>query len=187
MMQDSFVDQAMSSMIGTDIGIVQNLLKDAERAIGSDIPTARACLSRLLALLDNKEDAIELPSGTIAPMSQAAPVAGGLATWQKRRIESFLEDHIDTPFSVTMLAGLVRLTPSHFCKVFKRSFGIGPSAHIMRRRIERAQAAILSTNEPMSQIALAHGFADQAHFSRVFRQMVGESPSRWRRLHQAEI
>ena len=64
---------------------------------------------------------------------------------------------------------------------FKRSFGETPFAFIAPRRMLRAQELMLSTDEPLSQIALAWGLCDQSNFTRVFRGIVGEGPNAWRR------
>lgn len=45
---------------------------------------------------------------------------------------------------------------------------------------------MLATEEPLSQVALDCGFADQSHFSRLFRRQEGSSPSAWRRAHDAK-
>ena len=75
----------------------------------------------------------------------------------------------------------MRLSPAHFSRAFRTSFGCSPLEYVTRRRMERAQGLMLSTDIPLSQIALDCGFADQAHFSRLFRRVVGESPRVWRR------
>ena len=69
----------------------------------------------------------------------------------------------------------------HFCRVFRVSFGHSPHAYITRRRIERAQGLILTTGRTLGEIALDCGFADQAHFTKIFRRLCGESPGKWRR------
>jgi AraC family transcriptional regulator len=53
--------------------------------------------------------------------------------------------------------------------------------HIIRLRLELAQRMMLSTEEPLSQIALACGLADQSHLSKLFRNELGETPGAWRR------
>jgi transcriptional regulator GlxA family with amidase domain len=50
--------------------------------------------------------------------------------------------------------------------------------------VERAQDLLLATDEPISQIALACGLADQCHLCRLFRKLAGESPAAWRRARQ---
>jgi len=61
----------------------------------------------------------------------------------------------------------------------------GGDGYIMRRRVERAQGLMLTTNIPLAQIAVSCGIADQAHFNRLFRRFVGETPGTWRRARVA--
>ncbi|HXK39796.1 MAG TPA: helix-turn-helix transcriptional regulator [Candidatus Paceibacterota bacterium] len=81
---------------------------------------------------------------------------------------------------------MARLSPCHFSRVFRESFGCSPHGYISRRRVEHAQGLMLSGDAPLSQIALDCGFADQAHFSRTFRSIVGESPRTWRRVRVSQ-
>jgi AraC-like DNA-binding protein len=106
---------------------------------------------------------------------------GGLAPWQMRKVTSHIETNLDTSIRSGDLAALLRLTPCHFSRAFRNSFGHSPLEYVIRRRMERAQGLMLSTDAPLSQIALECGLADQAHFSRLFRRIVGESPRAWRR------
>jgi AraC-like DNA-binding protein len=53
--------------------------------------------------------------------------------------------------------------------------------YVVVRRVERAKTIIRETKEPLAEVALACGFADQAHLNRRFRDVVGVSPGRWRR------
>jgi AraC-like DNA-binding protein len=86
------------------------------------------------------------------------------------------------------LAAVARLSVSHFSRAFRVSFGQPPHGYVMSRRIEKAKRLILS-NEPMSlaQVALSCGLSDQAHLSRMFRNLVGESPTAWRRRYWSPI
>jgi AraC family transcriptional regulator len=142
------------------------------RTLGQDPDAARAAAQQLVRLL--------------TPAPAAAPARGGLAPWQQRKIERYLGEHLEGPVHVGTLAAELPLSVSHFCRAFKESFGETPHAHIMRLRFERAQALMLTTAEPLSQIALACGLADQAHLSKLFRRHVGDTPSRWRRRHTGE-
>ncbi len=91
------------------------------------------------------------------------------------------------PIRSSELATLVRLSPAHFSRAFRNSFGCSPLEYVTRRRMERAQGLMLSTDTPLSQIALDCGLADQAHFSRLFRRVVGETPRAWRRARVAPL
>jgi AraC family transcriptional regulator len=106
---------------------------------------------------------------------------GGLAPWQIRKLASYVDANLGGPIRSEELAALVRLTPCYFSRVFRNSFGNSPCEYVMRRRVERAQGLMLSTDAPLSQIALDCGFSDQSHFCRLFRRVVGEAAATWRR------
>jgi AraC family transcriptional regulator len=157
--------------------IVVKLLEDAGRILGNDCEAARACIDRAAALLRGGRDHW---AGGVDRMP-ARPARGGLAAWQSRRIKAHIEASLSSTIRLTDLAGVTRLSRSHLSRAFKKSFGETPSSYIARRRIEQAQDMMIATNEPLSQIALECGLTDQAHFSRLFRRIVGTSPSLWRR------
>jgi len=108
-------------------------------------------------------------------------VRGGLAPWQVHKVASYIETNLGSPIRTESLASVARLSRSHFSRAFRNSFGDSPIEYIIRRRIERAQELMLSTNASLSQIAHDCGFADQAYLCRLFRRFVGESPGTWRR------
>jgi AraC-like DNA-binding protein len=85
------------------------------------------------------------------------------------------------------LAQLLDLSASHFCRAFKCTFGVSPRDYVLRRRIEVAQGLMLTTSEPLSSIALRCGMCDQAHFTRSFHRVVGETPYVWRRTRRGAL
>lgn len=106
---------------------------------------------------------------------------GGLAPWQARLVEAHVDGNLNRNITVEELAGLTRLSISHFGRAFKQSFGMAPHAYITSLRLALARDLMLTTQEPLSQIALTVGLADQSHLSRLFRQHMGQSPFAWRR------
>jgi AraC family transcriptional regulator len=106
---------------------------------------------------------------------------GRLIAWQARKVRDYVDSHITGPILVADLCALVRLSEAHFSRSFKRTFGESPHAFVLRRRLEFAAQYMLQTGVPLSDIALQCGFADQAHFSKRFREAVGLNPSAWRR------
>ena len=111
---------------------------------------------------------------------------GSLARWQAKRVIAYIESNIGLNIRVVDLAGVARLSTSHFSRAFRASFGQPPSAYVKALRVRYAQVIVLNTREPLSQVALDCGWSDQAHFTRVFRKIVGISPSAWRRQIQSE-
>jgi AraC-like DNA-binding protein len=133
---------------------------------------ASECLQRAEALLE----IVEQPA---APASSIGPQ--GLAPWQIRRVLTHVNSNLDTTIRNRDLAAVARLCESHFNVAFRKSVGQSPHEYIIRRRMERAQGLMLSTDKALSEIAAECGLADQPHFTRLFRRIVGESPAAWRR------
>jgi AraC family transcriptional regulator len=104
-----------------------------------------------------------------------------LIAWQVRKLRDYIDSHITGRILVSDLCPLVRLSEAHFSRSFKRTFGESPHAFVLRRRLEFAAQYMLQTDVPLCDIALRCGFADQAHFSKQFRQANGLNPSAWRR------
>jgi transcriptional regulator GlxA family with amidase domain len=105
---------------------------------------------------------------------------GGLAPWQLARVGGHIERGLASRLTNSRLASLVRLSEDHFARAFKASIGCSPHAYVVMRRIERAKALMLTSDLPLSQIAVAAGFSDQSHLSRCFRNKVGAAPALWR-------
>ncbi|MFI8747022.1 helix-turn-helix domain-containing protein [Pseudomonas sp. NPDC077186] len=104
----------------------------------------------------------------------------GLTRWQTRRLDQYISDNLAAAIRTCDLAAQLKLSSSHFSHVFKQTFGITPLAYVARKRIEAAREMMLATDQPLTQIAQAHGFCDQSHFSRTFRRETGLSPLMWR-------
>jgi AraC family transcriptional regulator len=153
--------------------VVGELVVALNSALNNERDSAHQSLSRAAALLETTEE----------PRPSMTAVKGGLALWQVREVASRVEKNLDKPIRSSDLATALRLTPCHFSRVFRTSFGESPLQYITKRRIERAKRLMLSTNSPLSQIAFDCGFADQAHFSRLFRRVAGDSPQAWRRSY----
>jgi AraC family transcriptional regulator len=148
--------------------------------LNEELDAAQACLQRAASVLRLAPCTSGL-SGTV-PQNARHLSRGGLAPWQARVLQAHIEAHLDAAIRTTELAKLVQLSSFHFCRVFRVSFGNSPHGYVTRRRIERAQGLMLTTKLPLGQIAVGCGFADQAHFTKLFRKFTGESPGEWRRV-----
>lgn len=179
----------MHMQIETDLSLAQQhslavvlagLLQDADRAMDTDRQAARAFITRAAGLLQLDRGTPPGEKNGEKEKKPARPVSM-LAPWQMRRVLAHIEAALPAPIPLQDIAGIARLSPGHFSRAFKGSFGVAPHGYILRRRVERAQELMLTTNQPLCDIALACGFCDQAHFCRLFRRMTGASPSTWRR------
>jgi AraC family transcriptional regulator len=106
---------------------------------------------------------------------------GGLAAWQRRLIDETIEERLAEPLSLIALADSVRLSPRHFARAFKQSFGHPPHHYHLSQRIERAKMLLSDKRMSVTEIAIALGFADTSAFSTTFRRLAGGSPRDYRR------
>jgi AraC family transcriptional regulator len=117
--------------------------------------------------------------GTI-PVTKPA-VRGGLAGWQQKRVMDFMEEHLAEDISLNALADVVRLSPYHFLRSFKRSFGEPPHRYWTGRRIERAKALLGNRRVSITEIAFDVGFSGTSAFSAAFHRIMGQTPTDYRR------
>ena len=91
-----------------------------------------------------------------------------------------LHEAEDRPLSLSQLAELIGIDRAHLARTFKAKLGMSVGAYHRRIRLERASRLIASTDDALVRIAQCCGFADQAHFTRVFHAHMGTTPSRFR-------
>jgi AraC family transcriptional regulator len=82
------------------------------------------------------------------------------------------------------IATAVAVHPVHLAGVFRRHYGCTIGEYARRLRVEFACRNISTSTAPLADIALAAGFSDQSHFSKVFKQLTGMTPAQFRKnLH----
>ena len=103
-------------------------------------------------------------------------VHGGLSAGAKRRVLEMIDAALDTRLTIGMLAREVGLSAAHFARAFKETLGRAPHQYLLAQRLERARRLLESTALTLSDIAQRTGFADQAHFTRLFKRAFGTTP-----------
>ena len=68
------------------------------------------------------------------------------------------------------------MSPAHFARAFKETMGLGPHQYLLHLRLERARRMLDAEDAVLSNIAQRAGFADQAHFTRLFKREYGVTP-----------
>jgi AraC family transcriptional regulator len=101
-------------------------------------------------------------AGAYANARQVEPRTAALSPAQKRSVIAYIRANLAGSVSVSELAGLMHMSPSHFARVFKASFEVSPYRFIMQERIEGAKAMLASTEMTSSQVAISFGFAARA-------------------------
>lgn len=84
------------------------------------------------------------------------------------------------PLDVPALAAIAHVSPAHFIRTFRATFGETPHRYLQRRRVERAMYLLVQTRRDVTEICFEVGFTSLGTFSRTFSHIVGESPSRFR-------
>jgi AraC family transcriptional regulator len=156
-----------------DIWRVASKLKSETISGDRRIPHYGEALSVLLG-----HELIRLNEG--APRARAV-TRGGLSGWQQKRVAEFIEEHLAEEVRLNALAELVDLSPYHFARAFKQSFGVPPHRYHVSRRIERAKELLAAPSSSVTDVALAVGFAETSSFSSAFRKTTGYAPSEYRR------
>lgn len=149
----------------------KTLVEIIRRDLQTDRRSAEAGLERLSTLL--------------APPALGDLTDAVMPIWQRRLVIRYIDENLSGQIECRDLADLVGLSRSYFARLFKGAFGEGPRAFVIRRRVELSKALMLQTSQPLCEIALAAGFADQSHMTRQFHQIVGKTPSAWRRMRRA--
>ncbi|WP_232491018.1 helix-turn-helix domain-containing protein [Mycobacterium dioxanotrophicus] len=100
---------------------------------------------------------------------------------EQRLLIEFLHDSLDTDIDIPSLAGLVDMTVHGFRRAFMRTFGVTPYRYVLDQRVQRAKTLLATTTLPITEVSIALGFATPSHFTTMFKQRVGVTPTVYRR------
>ncbi len=96
------------------------------------------------------------------------------------RAKEFIKEHQTDDISLGQVAKAVNTSTFYFCKMFKKVTGINFTDYVSRLRIESAKNLLLNPNLRVSEIAYEVGFQSLTHFNRVFKKVIGQSPTEYR-------
>jgi AraC family transcriptional regulator len=112
---------------------------------------------------------------------RGSPDHDGLTFRQERAVRDYIHQHLGENITLDDLAASVSLSRYHFARRFRVSTGSAPHEYVLQQRVARARTLLARTNQPLPEIALLCGFADQSHLNRVFKKHTGLSPGQYRR------
>lgn len=95
--------------------------------------------------------------------------------------QEYIDNHLDSKFTLDALAGRCSLSKNFFCKIFKEITGTTPFEYIIQSRMALAKKLIVTTNINIEQIAVLCGFEDRTYFYRQFRKYYQTSPAAMRK------
>lgn len=107
-------------------------------------------------------------------------VSGTFSRTRQSALVKQIDEALTQPLDLATMAGWVNLSPYHFARLFRTSFGMAPYQYVQEQRLLRARRLLQHPAAKITAVALECGFGDHSQFSRAFRKRFGVSPSRFR-------
>lgn len=108
-----------------------------------------------------------------------------LAPWQLKRAQELMFQQMAGVLEVGQIAQELGMPTLYFTKLFKNTVGIPPYGWHLRQRIARSASLLHDQKMTLIEIAIECGFADQSHYTKAFRRLLGITPGKWRKSLQA--
>jgi AraC family transcriptional regulator len=151
-------------------------LRATVQALDAEV-TAGSPGGRLLAESLGNVLAVQLLREFVAPTKAGPPTDGVLPRGRLRAVLEYIHEHLEAEVSLEHLAAVAHMSPYHFARLFKNSTGLPPHQYVIARRVERAKELLRERDRPpLAEVATEVGFADQSHFTRHFKRLVGVTP-----------
>ena len=158
-----------------------SLDRDVQSSAGGAAAVARRMRSELLAWDAVSPLAVEgLALQLLAELGRPPARRRSAAPAWLARVLELLQARFRDKLALDEIAREAGVHPAHLARAFREHRRCTIGEHVRRLRIEHACRALVGTDRSLAAIALDAGFADQAHFCRVFRRHVGSSPSEYR-------
>lgn len=105
----------------------------------------------------------------------------GLSAHELSRLTAFIEEKMDSGFTVTEISGWMRIPPSQFAQRLRFSTGLSVWQFVRQHRVAMAKVLLMNRDLPIADIAARLGYFDQSHFTKAFRDSVGLTPGKFRK------
>jgi AraC family transcriptional regulator len=154
---------------------VEHILRALEADLEAGLPGGKLFGESLLCAL-----AVHLQrSYGVAPPRDAKP-RNGLPRARLNRVIEYIEANLGREIALTALAATAGMSSHYFSELFKRSVHFSPHQYVLRRRIEHARRLLQEPGVTVFEAAVLSGFSDQSHFTKIFRRIVGVTPTAYR-------
>lgn len=99
----------------------------------------------------------------------------------------YMQEHLQEDISRDDVARVACLSPTHFSRVVKQTFGQSFTELLAKLRVDKAREMLVLTEKSLLQICLDCGFNDQSYFTKVFQKITGRTPGEYRKLHRSSL
>ena len=154
---------------------VEHILRALEADLGAGVPGGRLFGESLLCAL-----AVHLQRSYAVTPPKGAKPRNGLPRARLNRVIEYIEANLDREIALTALANTAGMSPHYFSQLFKQSLNFSPYQYVLRRRIEHARQLLSQPRVTVLEAAVRSGFSDQSQFTKVFRRIVGVTPTGYR-------
>ncbi|HEY1874143.1 MAG TPA: helix-turn-helix domain-containing protein [Steroidobacteraceae bacterium] len=113
-------------------------------------------------------------------LQAVASMESGLPRYKLRRVMAYVDARLGGPISLDDLANVAGVSRFHFHRQFRKTVGVTPREYVLRARIERAKGLLTDSDLTVGEVSGAVGFADQSHFSNIFRRLTAMTPRGFR-------
>jgi len=155
--------------------LVRALVAEADQGNPGGLPFVEALATAV---------SLQLAQHAGAGRATPTPTRGGLPPAARRRVLELMDARLERGVSVEELAREAGLSSAHFARAFKQAMGRAPHRHLLTLRLERARHLLDAPGARLSSVALRLGFADQSHFTRLFKREFGVTPGAVLRARQ---
>ncbi|MFW6060223.1 MAG: helix-turn-helix domain-containing protein [Phycisphaeraceae bacterium] len=184
---------ALSEREPYKVRLARGLALPEHAALGGDDPVRRALIATVEAwaagaTLDRLAARVHLERALLALLrrdgdqrpAQASEAGSARNRTRLERAVRHIEQHYDQPLDVAQLAEVAGLSASHFNRLFRQWTSYAPAEYLRRVRVARARTLLAAPDLTVKEIAARTGFSDPYHFSKVFRQVDGLTPTAYR-------
>jgi len=162
---------------GAQVGTVNSKLAQLVRMAG--FMMSEGAGQSHVAITDILMNSVDHLVGSISDTSSSGSDFRGLSKQGLTKVKEYMWDNIQRNITLTELAHVAGMSVFYFARSFKERTKISPHRYLLSMRVQKARI-LLPTERNLAIVAYACGFADQAHFSRVFKSFVGITPGKFR-------
>jgi AraC family transcriptional regulator len=154
---------------------VEHVIRALEADLEAGVPGGRLFGDSLLCAL-----AVHLQRSYALTPPKSARLGNGLPRARLNRVIEYIETNLDREIALMALADIAGMSSHYFSELFKQSLHFSPYQYVLRRRIEYARQLLGQPSITVLEAAVRSGFSDQSHFTKVFRRIVGVTPTGYR-------